>query len=43
LEKDSKIPNRWASQLWIGGSVRDAMPGEEGGAVKLMCQECGKV
>jgi hypothetical protein len=31
-----------ASQLWKEGSVRDAMPAEEGGAVKLMCQECGK-
>jgi hypothetical protein len=30
------------SQLWKGRAVEDALPGEEGGAVKLGCQECGK-
>jgi hypothetical protein len=30
------------SQLWKGRAVEDALPGEEGGAVKLKCQECGK-
>ncbi len=31
------------SQLWKGRAVEDAPPGEEGGAVKLECQECGRV
>ncbi len=30
------------SQLWKGRAVEDALPGEEGGAVKLECQECGR-
>jgi hypothetical protein len=30
------------SQLWKGRAVEDALPGEEGGAVKLDCQECGE-
>ncbi len=30
------------SQLWKGRAVADALPGEEGGAVKLEFQECGK-
>ncbi len=30
------------SQLWKGRAVEDALPGEEGGAVKLECPECGK-
>jgi hypothetical protein len=30
------------SQLWKGRAVEDALPGEEGGAVKLEWQECGK-
>jgi hypothetical protein len=29
-------------QLWKGKAVEDALPGEEGGAVKLECQECSK-
>jgi hypothetical protein len=24
-------------------AIEDAMPGEKGGAIKLVCQECGKV
>jgi hypothetical protein len=28
-------------QLWKGKSVKDALLGEEGGAVKLGCQEFG--
>jgi hypothetical protein len=34
--------DREVSQLWKGRAVEDALPGEEGGAVKLECQECGK-
>ncbi len=30
------------SQLWKERAVEDALQGEEGGAVKLECQECGK-
>ncbi len=30
------------SQLWKGRAVEDALPGEEGGVVKLDCQKCGK-
>jgi hypothetical protein len=30
------------SQLWEGRAVEDALPAEEGGAVKLECQECSK-
>ncbi len=30
------------SQLWKGRTVEDALLGEEGGAVKLECEECGK-
>ncbi len=31
-----------SSQLWERRAVEDAMPGEEGGAVELECQECCK-
>ncbi len=31
------------SQLWNERAVEDAPPGEEGEAVKLECQECGRV
>jgi hypothetical protein len=31
-----------SSQLWKGRAVEDALPGKEGGAVELECQECGK-
>jgi hypothetical protein len=31
-----------SSQLWKGRAIEDALPGEEGGAVELECQECGK-
>jgi hypothetical protein len=34
--------DREVSQLWKGRAEEDALPGEEGGAVKLECQECGK-
>ncbi len=30
------------SQIWKGRAVEEALLGEEGGAVKLECQECGK-
>jgi hypothetical protein len=33
--------DREVSQLWKGRAVEDALPEEEGGAVKLECQECG--
>jgi hypothetical protein len=31
------------SQLWKGGEAGDVLPEDESGAVKLVCQVCGKL